>query len=154
MHWNGVDHRSQGLYVVVDELGSAAYFTINWWCFMTRLSQSAAIICNKCQHIKHSIVPPMMSCSSERFTWTGHICCSLCTTGQWKSQDHYVSSHEAATDELRSASYCIIIQWTQLPPQQTCICWDALVLLDRMNPLWLQVTSFQLQCEEADHNTR
>ncbi len=84
----------------------AASQIINWWCFVTMLSQSAATISSKCQHIKHTVVLALMFCTSERCTWTGHMCCSLWTT---VTRSLCTCLHEAATDELGSAAYCIIV---------------------------------------------
>ena len=69
------------------------------------LSLSAATISNKCQHIKHRAVLALILCTSQRCTWTGHIWCSLCTV----TRSFCTCLHEAATDELGSPAYCIII---------------------------------------------
>ena len=87
-------------------ISCAASQIINWWCFVTMLSQSAATISSKCQHIKHTVVLALMFCTSERCTWTGHMCCSLWTA---ITRSLCTCLHEAATDELGSAAYCIII---------------------------------------------
>ena len=98
---------SQGLYHQMKQwlmIRDAHQFNINWRCYVTRLSQSAATIRSKCHHIRYSVVLTFIFCTSERCTWTGHVrwFIVLC------SPKIFLSSHEAAVDELGSAAYCII----------------------------------------------
>ena len=84
LYWN------LGTYVVVPVHISHTVCVINWssdwWsgmrsifivkgcCLMTMLSPSAAIMCSKCQHIKHKLMLALMFCTSKGCIWTGHVC--------------------------------------------------------------------------------
>ena len=68
---------------------------------MTMLSQSAATIRSKCHYIKHPDMLALLLCTSERCTWTGHICCG-CSSHQ--SQGLSIPSDEVVIDELGCAT--------------------------------------------------
>ncbi len=68
-------HQSQGLYHQMKQglmIWDAQHIHRR---LMTMLSQSAATIRSECHYIKHPDVLALLLCTSERCTWTGHICC-------------------------------------------------------------------------------
>ena len=92
--------------------GMRSIYIINWWCSMTMLSLSAATICNKCQHIKHTVVLALMFCTSECCTWLGtyHV---RCAQSHYLCVLVYMKQHLMSWDLQHTAS-SFLLKWTQL----------------------------------------
>ena len=80
-------HQSQGLSVssdeaVIDELGCAAFFIFSWWCFMSRISESA---------------PPALYAAVQL--------CSII----WSSSDYVSRTHVTIISPIRSKCHPVVL---------------------------------------------